>query len=141
MRTVEISLKSKVWSHAAFRAVSSTDFGIDDLPFRSDQRATVRRTLREMEQLGWLVRESNRGTVWQAGPTIDRFTSEQPTRSVGEPVNRTSESNFLNSCPNCGKQLSAKNYGEGPEHPEVGWEYYECPHCEDIIRADAVENG
>lgn len=141
MKAGKISLKSKVWSHAAFRAVSNTSFEIDDLPFRPGQRATVRRTLREMEQLGWLVRESNQDSVWHAGPTTAGFTSKQPTGAVGECVKHTPESNPLNSCPNCGKQLSSEDRDEGPEHPEIGWEYYECPRCEETIRADTVEGG
>ncbi len=140
MRTVEIPLKSKVWNHVMFRAVKGTSFEINDLPFQPGQHAIVRRTLREMEQIGWLERESKRDSVWHPGLTTAGSTSEQLTVPPSMSVEQNPEPNPLDLCPNCGRKLSSEFRDEGPEHPEIGWEYYECPRCEDIIRADAVEN-
>lgn len=47
--------------------VKTGQFQISELPFDESQRHTVRRTLREMEKLGWLSRESDRDATWRMG--------------------------------------------------------------------------
>lgn len=34
------------------------------------------------------------------------------------------------SCPECGAVLTDEDSKSGPDAPEIGWEYYECPNCE-----------
>jgi len=47
--------------------VKTGQFRISELPFDESQRHTVRRTLREMETLGWLSRENDRSATWRMG--------------------------------------------------------------------------
>jgi DNA-directed RNA polymerase subunit RPC12/RpoP len=42
-------------------------------------------------------------------------------------------------CPDCETRLSSDDLASGPDHPEVGWEYYECPDCGAISPPEAVE--
>lgn len=41
-------------------------------------------------------------------------------------------------CKFCGESMPADAYNEGPGAPEIGWEYYHCPHCNEKMRADTV---
>ena len=43
------------------------------------------------------------------------------------------------NCPTCGAPLSEADKTTGPEAPEVGWEYYECPDCGARNRPDVVD--
>lgn len=42
-------------------------------------------------------------------------------------------------CPTCDDELWKLDFECGPDAPEVGWEYYECPDCGERVRPDAVE--
>jgi transcription initiation factor IIE alpha subunit len=33
-------------------------------------------------------------------------------------------------CPECGSYVSEEGVTSGPEAPELGWDYYECPSCQ-----------
>jgi hypothetical protein len=35
----------------------------------------------------------------------------------------------IGSCTACNAEVYAEDYYEGHGHPEIGWEYYECPEC------------
>lgn len=62
-----MTLRDEVW-HATLRQIVKTgSFRISDLPFNDSQRFTVRRVLREMEDLGWLERENDRAATWRLG--------------------------------------------------------------------------
>lgn len=44
-------------------------------------------------------------------------------------------------CPTCSEELTVGDKQSGPEHPEVGWEYYVCPSCTDVIHPVRVETS
>jgi DNA-directed RNA polymerase subunit RPC12/RpoP len=51
------------------------------------------------------------------------------------PESVPSQSNYI--CLNCQTSLSEANRHTGPEAPEVGWEYLECPDCGNRQHPDA----
>lgn len=64
-----MTLRDTVW-HAVLKQLRKTgSFRISDLPFDESQRHTVRRVLREMEEMEWLARENNRAATWHPGET------------------------------------------------------------------------
>ena len=63
-----MALRDDVWDSVLHVLKEEGRLQISDLPFEDSQRHTVRRTLREMENKGWLMRESERGKIWYAGP-------------------------------------------------------------------------
>jgi hypothetical protein len=46
-------------------------FKLNDLPFRPEERSTVRRVLREAEAYDWLYRTSEGSSIWRAGPKAE----------------------------------------------------------------------
>lgn len=64
-----MTLRDEVWDAVLKQLVRTGYFKISDLPFDEGQRHTVRRVLREMEDLGWLERENNRAAIWRIGET------------------------------------------------------------------------
>ena len=62
-----MTLRDQVWNSVLHRLTENGRFQISDLPFNESQRHTVRRTLREMEDFGWLKRTSETGKTWYAG--------------------------------------------------------------------------
>lgn len=46
-------------------------FRITDLPLEESQRHTVRRVLREIEEMGWVHRDSPRSSIWRLGPKAE----------------------------------------------------------------------
>ena len=68
-----MTLRDRVWD-AALRELATDGeegFKISDLDFDESKRHTVRRVLREMEDLGWLERTDDRGRIWYAGESAD----------------------------------------------------------------------
>lgn len=61
------------------------------------------------------------------------FRSDTQISQVGE-----FPGGLQGGCPYCGSDITDEHYGEGPEFPEVGWEYYECPECGKGIRPELV---
>ena len=41
-------------------------------------------------------------------------------------------------CPYCSANVTDEHYHEGPGAPEVGWEYYTCPNCDQNLRPEVV---
>ena len=41
-------------------------------------------------------------------------------------------------CTQCGSEITDENRHSGPEAPEIGWEYYECPDCGHRMRPESV---
>lgn len=41
-------------------------------------------------------------------------------------------------CPSCDTVLTDDNLHTGPDAPQIGWEYYECPECGEKMRPAAV---
>ena len=62
-----MTLRDTVWHETMQQLVKTGQFKISELPFDESQRHTVRRTLRKMETLGWLSRDSNRDATWRMG--------------------------------------------------------------------------
>lgn len=42
------------------------------------------------------------------------------------------------TCPACDVPVQDAGFKEGPDAPEIGWEYYECPDCEARMRIERV---
>lgn len=59
--------RDEAWSAALEKLTEDGQFKISDLDFTEGQRHTVRRALKEMEELGWLKRVNERGRIWYAG--------------------------------------------------------------------------
>lgn len=62
-----MTLRDNVWNAVLKQLIRTGKFMISDLPFTEEQRHTVRRVLREMEDLGWLERESKKAATWRLG--------------------------------------------------------------------------
>lgn len=62
-----MTLRDEVWNAVLKQLAQTGKFKISDLPFDDSQRHTVRRVLREMEQLYWLSRESTQAAIWRIG--------------------------------------------------------------------------
>jgi DNA-directed RNA polymerase subunit M/transcription elongation factor TFIIS len=45
----------------------------------------------------------------------------------------------LIDCDECGTPIKPGDRGEGPEHPVVGWEYYECSCCSAAYSPQDIE--
>jgi DNA-binding HxlR family transcriptional regulator len=63
-----MTTRDEVWDVVATELASSGKFRISDLPFDESQKATVRRTLREMERIGWVTRTTDQSPIWRLGP-------------------------------------------------------------------------
>lgn len=62
-----MTLRDEVWDEALTKLKRQGRFKISDLPFDDSERHTVRRTLRNMEDAGWLQRDSEQSPVWRLG--------------------------------------------------------------------------
>lgn len=62
-----MTLRDDVWDEVLTTLTNRGAFKISDLPFQEKQRHTVRRVLREMEEMGWLRRESPQAAFWRIG--------------------------------------------------------------------------
>jgi len=66
-----MTLRDDVWHEVLRQLVKTGSFRISDLPFDESQRHTVRRVLREMEDLGWLSRKNKRAATWRIGEAAE----------------------------------------------------------------------
>ena len=62
-----MTLRDEVWDEVLFVLSSKGKFKISDLKFDKSQRHTVRRVLRQMENQGWLNRETEQAGIWRLG--------------------------------------------------------------------------
>jgi len=62
-----MTVRDEVWDAVLRRLIEEGRFKISDLPFEEGQRHTVRRVLKEMEEMGWLKRTGDTGKTWYAG--------------------------------------------------------------------------
>jgi len=62
-----MTVRDDVWHAVLKLLVQEGEFKIGDLPFDEGKRHTVRRVLREMQEKGWLQRESDMSKTWAAG--------------------------------------------------------------------------
>jgi len=70
-----MTLRDDIWDDVLFRLVHEGKFKISDLGYDESQRNTVRRVLREMEEQGWLSRESEQASIWRLGPKAEMLMS------------------------------------------------------------------
>ncbi len=67
-----------VWSEVLQVVKSHGKFRTSDLEFEDEQRATVRRVLREIEKYGWLGRESKLDATWRLGEKGRKLLNVHP---------------------------------------------------------------
>lgn len=68
----KMTIRDEVWHEVLLQLMRTSKFRIGDLPFDESQRHTVRRVLREMEQMSWLSRETERAATWRMGELAQR---------------------------------------------------------------------
>lgn len=73
-----MSRRDEVWSEVLQFVKSHGKFRISDLEFEDEQRATVRRVLREMEKYGWLGRNSQLDATWRLGEKGKKLLNVHP---------------------------------------------------------------
>jgi hypothetical protein len=45
------------------------------------------------------------------------------------------------ACPECGEDMPIDAYHEDGMAPEIGWEYWHCPHCDAKMRPEAIHSA
>lgn len=81
-----MTLRDRVWD-AVLRELATDDgegFKISDLDFGESKRHTVRRVLREMEDMGWLERSNDRGRIWDGGENADLLLTRSEEEELPE---------------------------------------------------------
>ena len=73
-----MTLRDDVWDTALMELKNRGKFKISDLPFEEEQRHTVRRVLREMDEKGWVTRESKQAAIWRLGPKAEMVLDVDP---------------------------------------------------------------
>jgi ribosomal protein S19E (S16A) len=66
-----MTTRDKVWNTVAHELKNRGKFKISELPFEENQRHTVRRVLKEMEDIGWVRRTSEQAAIWRLGPVAE----------------------------------------------------------------------
>jgi hypothetical protein len=66
-----VTRRDEAWNAMLEQIVRTGKFKLNDLPFRPEERSTVRRVLREAESFDWLCRTSESSPVWRAGPKAE----------------------------------------------------------------------
>ena len=62
-----MTLRDDVWDEVLTTLVNRGKFKVSELSFSRSQIHTVRRVLKEMEEKGWMMRESEQGAIWRVG--------------------------------------------------------------------------
>lgn len=75
-----MTLRDDVWNAVLDQLVKSAKFRISDLQFPDGKRSTVRRVLRQMEELGWLRRDSKLAATWRAGEKAELLLNISDTK-------------------------------------------------------------
>lgn len=73
-----MTLRDEVWDAVLMELTNRGKLKISDLPFEEGQRHTVRRVLREMDDLGWVRRESKQAAIWRLGPKAEMVLNVSP---------------------------------------------------------------
>jgi ribosomal protein S19E (S16A) len=66
-----MTTRDDVWNTVAHELKNRGKFKISDLPFEEGQRHTIRRVLREMEDIGWVRRTKDQSPIWRLGPAAE----------------------------------------------------------------------
>lgn len=78
-------LRDEVWDQALQFIAEREVVSLLKLPFSSSELISAKRTLRDMEKLGWLTKRSDDPPVWGAGPVAQRCLNlPKPIRPTGE---------------------------------------------------------
>ena len=82
-----MTARDEVWDTVLRKLTTAeeTGFKISDLGFEKSQRHTVRRVLREMEDLSWLERENDRSHIWYPGESAKQFLNLAKSSDKIEP--------------------------------------------------------
>lgn len=71
------TLRDQIWDVALEQLVAKGELRatevIEDAGLDESQRQTVRRTLRSLEEDGWLERDSPQSSIWRLGATGQRL--------------------------------------------------------------------
>jgi len=63
-----MTLRDRIWDEALTLLATEGKFKISDLDFENEgQKHTIRRTLRSLEEDGWLERTSQQSPIWRIG--------------------------------------------------------------------------
>jgi DNA-binding IclR family transcriptional regulator len=73
-----MTLRDEVWDAVLMQLKNRGKFKISDLSFNKSQRHTVRRVLREMDELGWVRRESKQAAIWRLGSKAEMVLDVSP---------------------------------------------------------------
>lgn len=62
-----MTLRDDVWDEALTRLAADGKFRISELDFDESEKYTIRRTLNNMEEEGWVERSSKQSPIWRLG--------------------------------------------------------------------------
>jgi hypothetical protein len=81
-----MTLRDETWNATLEQLARTGRFTLNDLPFKPEERSTVRRVLREAEAYSWLQRSSEGSSIWRAGPKAEMLMnlSEETLRLARE---------------------------------------------------------
>lgn len=71
-----MTVRDDVWDEALETAAEQGKFTIEDLSLDEDERHIARETLRNMEEFGWLERDTPNSSIWMASDKVDSGLSE-----------------------------------------------------------------
>jgi hypothetical protein len=66
-----MTLRDSAWDAVLEQIIRTGKFKLNDLPFKENERSTVRRVCREAQGYGWLQRTSEGSSIWRAGPKAE----------------------------------------------------------------------
>jgi DNA-binding IclR family transcriptional regulator len=73
-----MTLRDEVWDTVLMQLKNRGRFKISELRFSEGERHTVRRVLREMEEMDWVMRESEHAAIWRLGPKAEMMLELSP---------------------------------------------------------------
>ncbi|TKX86730.1 hypothetical protein EXE43_06780 [Halorubrum sp. SS5] len=63
-----MTLRDTTWHTVLLTLTRQDEFKLTDLGFKDSEKHTVKRCLRELEEYGWIERDSPQHSIWRAGP-------------------------------------------------------------------------
>ena len=78
--------RDEAWNSVLEQIARTGKFRLNDLPFKPEERSTLRRVCREAEEYDWLYRTSDSSSIWRAGPKAEMLMnlSEEKLRLARE---------------------------------------------------------